>query len=668
MVDLATMQPQNSLERNAKINPSSDWMPDKDYTGNTSDGKSYVTGKAKDTPVDVAEIEREMEGLSFQDRIMAENTVIGISTGAISIWEKFQKILSTKGSTYKTYRDLPEDDEMLTRLFKEVDEELAKIVRQNDSVDDTDLAAYKLARRQNKEYIDNYLFKIDFLRAERYQVNKAARRIIRYLGEKRELFGDDKLTRVIYWEDLGDDVIAYFRRGAIQILPEPDLHGRRVLFVQGVANGSSDEEILVAKKAYFYFWSTLTETETKKGRLLGIVAIMWKLHKIKTKDPKLTEAVHRAWQCCPVKVSAYHICQRWPPSDFKAMKIFAMRFITWFRNSGELRLLRSHHGTEEKCTKVLVKEFGCPDNSLSELTQMTEDCSNRIVFVEQWIAERQNIDSQMELLLESIKSVGSSLMSPKEYTAMTTESMLEQGSINLSLNFQSVNQRVLIELTSLTADSKVSFNESDLSMAASEMMFSRISRFSSGSIGVDSLGSLPWMNGDEPMGDSIEDIWGEALEESQKLVGDGNDQYEDMFSQPLGESEKKANGSNEVTTVYNKKGHDAGGFIYENAIADRDIKLGRGKPLQRHPGNIWFRDQIRRMFPDYDRSEKSQQTQLSREMVQFVRNENRRFLAAAPKLKGYWREISDDEAREKVAVNFRTERKRRSKHQFTFGK
>merc|ERR1712176_468373 len=153
--------------------------------------------------------------------------------------------------------------------------------------------------------------------------------------------------------------------------------------------------------------------------------------------------------------------------------------------------------------------------------------------------------------------------------------------------------------------------------------------------------------------------------ESQKYV-DG--QYEDALLQPLGESEKKANGSNEVTTVHNGERHDATGYIYETAIADRDVKLGRGKPLQRHPGNIWFRDQIRTMFPEYDRAEKSRQTQMSLNMVHFVRNENRRFLAAAPKLKGYWREISVAEAREKVAVNFRTERKRRNKNHFTFRK
>ena len=331
-------------------------------------------------------------------------------------------------------------------------------------------------------------------------------------------------------------------------------------------------------------------------------------------------------------------------------------------------MLRSHHGNEEKCTNVLVHEYGLPNNPLSQLTQRNEDGSNRIAFVEQWIAERQNIDSQMELLVQSIKSVGSSTMSAKDFSAITTESMIEQANnMNISINFQSANQRVLNELTSLTTNSKTSLADSDLSMA-SEMMFSRISRLSSrlssGSLGRNSFGSLPWMNGDEPMDDSIEGIVNTAIQESQKHTGDENGQNENWFSSFDPGDKNVTNGHDENV---NDNGHETMGFIYETAIADRDVKLGRGKPLQRHPGNIWFRNQIRTMFPEYDRAEKSRQTQMSLDMVHFVRNENRRFLAAAPKLKGYWREISVAEAREKVAVNFRTERKRRNKNQFAFG-
>merc|ERR1712176_1248120 len=186
-------------------------------------------------------------------------------------------------------------------------------------------------------------------------------------------------------------------------------------------------------------------------------------------EAKIMESISRIWMCSPVKISAYHMCQRWPPLNVTAMKFYAVRILSWFRKSGELRLLRAHHGNAKKCTKVLVEEYGCPHESLSTLT---EDMSYK-KFIEQWIAERQKIDSQMELLVESIKSMGSSTMSPKEFTSVTTESMAKQeistnsmDSMNMSINLQSVNQRVMNELT---CGSKISLVESDLSMRASDM-------------------------------------------------------------------------------------------------------------------------------------------------------------------------------------------------------
>jgi len=658
MADIATMQPQGDFENIIKETPLPERMPGEGYIGNTSDGKSW--GKeGVITPVDVLEIDKEMKKLNIQQRISAENAVLGISAGAISIYNQYQKLLSSTVNNNKLYPDLPEDDEKLRKGFRELDKQLRIIGREKKN---PDYAAYKLAREQNPKYIDNYLFRIDFLRAEHYNARKAALRILRYLTEKLELFGRDKLTRIIYWNDLGDEVVAYFRRGALQLLPESDLHGRRVLFIQSALKDSSDHEIMIARKAYFYFFNTLTEHDTEKGRLLGVVGVLWKIHSPKFVEAKAQEAVRKVWQCSPTKASAYHVCHRWPPVNPAEVKVFAFRFISWFRNDGKLQLLRAHHGKAKKCTKVLVEEFGFPHDSLSKLT---EDVSYEN-FVEQWIAERQNIDSQMELLVESIKSMGSSTMSPKEFSAITNDTMVKQGQcMNMSINVQSANQRVLNELTS---SSKASMVESDLSlgasMEASDLL--RIARLSSGSLG-NSFSSLPWMkDAAEPMSldDSIEDIVTEALQESITHNENGNSRSDFggnsrtgfNFFQPLDWIGGKVRDPIE-------KEFDSQGLIHEDRIEDRDIKLGRGKPLQRHPGNIWFRNLIKAKFAEYDKAEKAKQTQISLQMVQLVMNDGRRFLVSQPKQKGYWKEISVAEAREKVAINFRTERKRRRKHQ-----
>mmetsp|Transcript_4451 Transcript_4451/g.10732 ORF Transcript_4451/g.10732 Transcript_4451/m.10732 type:complete len:202 (+) Transcript_4451:73-678(+) len=109
-----------------------------------------------------------------------------------------------------------------------------------------------------------------------------------------------------------------------------------------------------------------------------------------------------------------------------------------------------------------------------------------------------------------------------------------------------------------------------------------------------------------------------------------------------------------------------------NEISSRDILLGRGKPLQKIPGNIWFRKLISEEYDRYESSNKVEKTRLSREIVTMIRNDGRRFWRQGrgnstecndsnenARFWSNWIEISDDEARKKVAFTFRTERKRR---------
>ena len=91
---------------------------------------------------------------------------------------------------------------------------------------------------------------------------------------------------------------------------------------------------------------------------------------------------------------------------------------------------------------------------------------------------------------------------------------------------------------------------------------------------------------------------------------------------------------------------------------EKDIKFGRGKPLQRHPGNIWFRTLISDQFEEYNDSDKKRQTELSRYIIEVIKNQGRRFWKEQD---GKWEIVSDEDAREKVAITFRTERKKRRK-------
>jgi hypothetical protein len=69
-----------------------------------------------------------------------------------------------------------------------------------------------------------------FLRAESFQPKEAAVRIIRFFKEKLLLFGPEKLTKSIVYADLSEDDIESLECGALQVLPQVDRAGRKILF------------------------------------------------------------------------------------------------------------------------------------------------------------------------------------------------------------------------------------------------------------------------------------------------------------------------------------------------------------------------------------------------------------------------------------------------------
>ena len=90
-------------------------------------------------------------------------------------------------------------------------------------------AAYDLASFNSNEYTSSKKIRLMFLRAENYDPYNAASRMVRFFDQKYELFGADKLTKDITLDDLDPDDIAELEEGVIQVLPEKDCAGRKVL-------------------------------------------------------------------------------------------------------------------------------------------------------------------------------------------------------------------------------------------------------------------------------------------------------------------------------------------------------------------------------------------------------------------------------------------------------
>jgi hypothetical protein len=84
-----------------------------------------------------------------------------------------------------------------------------------------------------------------------------------------------------------------------------------------------------------------------------------------------------------------------------------------------------------------------------------------------------------------------------------------------------------------------------------------------------------------------------------------------------------------------------------------DVLLGRGKPLQKHTGNLRYHHTIESYEDRYESAMKLEKTTIAKEIVQQIKDAKGRFLKQDST---GWVEIDDDAARYKVSHTFRNHR------------
>jgi hypothetical protein len=144
-----------------------------------------------------AVIAKELAKLSLQDREQAINDLHGVP------------------------EVIEEQPEFVSEKLHQLDDEINQIMNGT---------AYEQAEQQNKRHVQDRSFRLMFLRAELFQPKEAAIRIIRFFKEKLFLFGPEKLTKRITYDDLSEDDIESLECGALQVSPNVDRAGRKMLF------------------------------------------------------------------------------------------------------------------------------------------------------------------------------------------------------------------------------------------------------------------------------------------------------------------------------------------------------------------------------------------------------------------------------------------------------
>jgi hypothetical protein len=127
--------------------------------------------------------------------------------------------------------DIDETPEFLEGKHQELGRALLSCIA---SAKPEESLAFRKALRMSKAYVDG--FKLLFLRADMYQSEMAANRMIAFFSRKMELFGEDLLVQDIQLKHLTDEEKESLHQGIIQLLPQRDRAGRAIFMIDGRVN------------------------------------------------------------------------------------------------------------------------------------------------------------------------------------------------------------------------------------------------------------------------------------------------------------------------------------------------------------------------------------------------------------------------------------------------
>ena len=117
-------------------------------------------------------------------------------------------------------------------------------------------SAYDMALFLNPSYVQNREFLRMFLRGERYDIKKAATKLVKHFEIKLELFGFDCLVRDITLSDLNDDEVEMYMSAGYFFTNSYDRSGRR-LFLYSTERAIYKEPINLVREKISVFHSYL---------------------------------------------------------------------------------------------------------------------------------------------------------------------------------------------------------------------------------------------------------------------------------------------------------------------------------------------------------------------------------------------------------------------------
>jgi hypothetical protein len=273
-----------------------------------------------------------------------------------------------------------ETPELIRESLLGLEEEITRIP------DERKVAYNNAIEKLNSRMVFDQEIRLKFLRADLFDVRKAAVRFVNYWDLVRSYYGDIALTRPLYLDDLGPEERDVLKEGAMQLVGARDRFGRLVISCIGDVRCGHHWRHAVRLAIYLYGTVVSEDVETQRK---GMVFCIWPegTKTLIISDVEEQRSVSKMMSALPIRVSAAHIClPKEPTSQFlQALLVLAMP-------KDERTRTRIHLGRPVECRYSLMT-FGLPVKDLP----LTDSGRIKNKFQLSWMKTRQAKEEAFQL-------------------------------------------------------------------------------------------------------------------------------------------------------------------------------------------------------------------------------------------------------------------------------
>lgn len=172
--------------------------------------------------------------------------------------------------------------------------------------------AYDKAYSMSPEFVEDKRFRLMFLRALEFDVDRAARRMVKHFEQKELLFGPDKLVQQITLDDLDKDDIESLEAGSLQFLPNKDRFGRKVVLFLASRIKYKTWHNFCRMQWYVDMNAFLNDDETQKRGYVVVLFMFGSSFRMQSVDFDVWKRATQTSESLPIRMVSFHYCAAGP--------------------------------------------------------------------------------------------------------------------------------------------------------------------------------------------------------------------------------------------------------------------------------------------------------------------------------------------------------------------